>query len=53
MTSPNEADPEVAALLAFEPVPRKSEVAGVWTPELQREFIARLGPCLRRGTSAR
>ena len=42
MTSPNEADPEVAALLAFEPVPRKSEGPGVWTPELQREFIARL-----------
>ena len=37
-----ENDPEVAALLDFEPVPRKREVDGGWTPELQREFIARL-----------
>jgi hypothetical protein len=36
------ADPEIAALLDFEPVPRKIEVEGGWTPELQREFIARL-----------
>lgn len=35
-------DPEIDALLAFEPVPRKREVEGAWTPELQREFIQRL-----------
>lgn len=35
-------DPEILALLGFEPVPRKVEVEGCWTPELQREFIARL-----------
>jgi len=35
-------DPDIAALLRFEPVPRKVEVEGGWTPELQREFIARL-----------
>ena len=36
------ADPEIAALLDFEPVPRKRIVEGGWTPELQRKFIARL-----------
>jgi len=36
------ADPEIAALLHFEPVPRKIAVAGGWTPDKQREFIARL-----------
>jgi hypothetical protein len=36
------ADPEIAALLDFEPVPRKIQVAGGWTPQAQREFIARL-----------
>jgi hypothetical protein len=36
------ADPEIAALLDFEPVPRKRMVENGWTPELQREFIARL-----------
>jgi hypothetical protein len=35
-------DPEVLALLDFEPVPRARAVEGGWTPELQREFIARL-----------
>ena len=35
-------DPEILALLDFEPVPRKREVDGGWTAELQREFIARL-----------
>jgi hypothetical protein len=35
-------DPEIEALLDFEPVPRKREVEGAWTPALQREFIARL-----------
>lgn len=35
-------DPEILALLDFEPVPRKREVEGAWTPELQREFIVRL-----------
>ena len=37
-----EHDPEIAALLEFEPAPRKRDVVGAWTPELQREFIARL-----------
>jgi hypothetical protein len=36
------ADPDIAALLDFEPVPRKIRQPGEWTPELQREFIARL-----------
>jgi hypothetical protein len=36
------ADPEIAALLDFEPVPRKREVEGAWTTELQREFLMRL-----------
>jgi hypothetical protein len=35
-------DPEIAALLDFEPVPRQIDVKGGWTPELQRAFIARL-----------
>ena len=35
-------DPEILALLDFEPVPRKREMEDAWTPELQREFIARL-----------
>ena len=35
-------DPEIEALLDFEPVPRQRVVEGAWTPELQREFIARL-----------
>lgn len=37
-----ENDPEIAALLDFEPVPRKRVVEGGWTPELQRAFIVRL-----------
>ena len=37
-----EDDPEIAALLDFEPVPRKRAVEGAWTPERQREFIGRL-----------
>jgi len=36
------ADPEIAALLDFEPVPRAYVRTDSWTPELQREFIARL-----------
>ena len=36
------ADPEIAALLDFEPVPRKTSQPNAWTPDLQREFIARL-----------
>jgi hypothetical protein len=35
-----EADPEIAALLDFEPVPRKSSPPNGWTPEAQRKFIA-------------
>jgi hypothetical protein len=42
-TPANDAeDPEIPALLEFEPVPRKRVVEGAWTPELQREFISRL-----------
>jgi hypothetical protein len=36
------ADPEIAPLLDFEPVPRKVKRPDGWTPELQRELIARL-----------
>jgi hypothetical protein len=36
------ADPEIAALLDFEPVPRKVKRPDGWTPELQRELIARI-----------
>ncbi|HUG46224.1 MAG TPA: hypothetical protein VMK31_06915 [Sphingomicrobium sp.] len=36
------ADPEIAPLLAFEPVVRKVKRPNGWTPELQRELIARL-----------
>ena len=35
-------DPEIAALLDFEPVPRKTAPPGAWTPEAQRAYIARL-----------
>jgi hypothetical protein len=47
---PPEHDPEIEALLDFEPVPRQRVVAGAWTAEPQREFIARLavtGSCGR------
>lgn len=36
------ADPEIAALLDFEPVPRKILVEGGWSQGKQREVIARL-----------
>jgi hypothetical protein len=36
------ADPEIAPLLDFEPVPRKVKRPDGWTPELQRELIARI-----------
>ena len=36
------ADPEIAVLLEFEPVPRQVERPNGWTPDRQREFIARL-----------
>ena len=36
------ADPEIAALLDFEPVPRAYTRKDSWTPALQRELIARL-----------
>ena len=36
------ADPEIAPLLEFEPVPRKVKRPDGWTPELQRELIARI-----------
>jgi hypothetical protein len=34
------ADPEIAALLDFEPVPRSHAKANGWTADLQRMFIA-------------
>ena len=36
------ADPEIAPLLDFEPVVRKVKRPDGWTPELQRELIARI-----------
>src|SRR3954454_14710196 len=36
------ADPEIAPLLEFAPVPRQIKRRDGWTPELQRVFIARL-----------
>jgi hypothetical protein len=36
------ADPEIAPLLDFDPVVRKVKRPDGWTPELQRELIARL-----------
>ena len=36
------ADPEIAPLLDFEPVPRKVKRPDGWTPDLQRELIARI-----------
>ena len=36
------ADPEIAALLDFEPAQRKVERPDGWTPELQRELVARI-----------
>lgn len=40
-----ESDPEIEALLEFEPVPRKVKRPDGWTPERQREFIHRLALC--------
>jgi hypothetical protein len=37
-----EEDPEIAALLHFEPAPRKVERPDGWTPERQQELIARI-----------
>jgi hypothetical protein len=36
------ADPEIAALLAFDPAPGKVDRPDGWTPERQRELIARI-----------
>jgi hypothetical protein len=36
------ADPEIAPLLGFEPVVRKVKRRDGWTPDLQRELIARI-----------
>jgi hypothetical protein len=36
------ADPDIAPLLEFEPVPRKVKRPDGWTSELQRELIARI-----------
>ena len=40
--APFTPDPEVLHLLAFEPVPRRHGPKDGWTPQLQREFMARL-----------
>lgn len=40
--SPSDPDPEIAALLAFEPVRRRCKRHDGWTPERQRAFIAAL-----------
>ncbi|HYI47169.1 MAG TPA: hypothetical protein VEX35_01780 [Allosphingosinicella sp.] len=37
-----ENDPELAVLLAFEPVPRRQQRANGWTAERQQDFIAAL-----------
>lgn len=36
------ADPEIAALLDFAPVPRRNKKEGGWSADMQRMFIARL-----------
>jgi hypothetical protein len=41
-SAPSVSQTEIEALLGFEPVPRKRDVEGGWTAELQREFITRL-----------
>jgi hypothetical protein len=38
-------DPEIEALLEFEPVPRKVKRPDGWFPHLQREFVHRLALC--------
>ena len=43
-------DPEIAAILGFDPVPRKFKRANGWTPALQRRFIAWLA---RTGSPAK
>lgn len=40
--SPSDPDPEIAALLVFEPVRRRCKRHDGWTPERQRAFIAAL-----------
>ena len=37
------SDPEIAALLDFDPVPRMRDAGGGWRAGLEREFCARLG----------
>ena len=46
-------DDEIAALLDFEPVPRKVKRKNGWFPHLQREFIHRLALCGSPGDAAR
>ncbi len=43
--APPALPPTLPAELEFEPVPRKVKRPDGWTPELQREFIARLAQC--------
>jgi hypothetical protein len=47
-----ESDPEIAALLDFEPARRKMSRPDGWTPELQRELIARIADCGSPGVAA-
>jgi len=46
------ADPEIAALLDFEPAVRKTKRRDGWSPGLQRELIARIAHCGSPGAAA-
>jgi hypothetical protein len=46
------ADPEIAALLDFEPAVRKTKRSDGWSPGLQRELIARIAHCGSPGAAA-
>lgn len=46
-------DPEILALLEFEPVPRRNRKEGGWNAEMQRLFIARLAVHGSPGKAAR
>jgi hypothetical protein len=46
------ADPEIAALLDFEPAVRKTKRSDGWSPGLQRELIARIAHCGSPGLAA-
>ena len=42
LPTPDLDDPDIAALLDFEPVPRRNRKEGGWSAEMQRLFIAKL-----------